>query len=104
MPQLPQFQSSDQNFQLMQNRWGSILNPIVTRSQNQSIILKKIQLFAASNPNIINHLLQQPLQGWKIVRQRAAASIYDSQDTNSSPQLTLYLQTSADVLIDLEVF
>lgn len=101
---LPSFQSDDLQLNLMQDRWSSILQPILSRPQNKSTILKNVILLAASNPNVVNHLLQANLQGWKIIRQRASAIVWDQQDTNATPQLTLHLRTSADVTIDLEVF
>lgn len=102
MASLPQFQSDDRTFQMMQNQWATTLNPIITRAQNNSLILKSISL--QSGANSINHLLGRKLQGWKIVRQRAAASIYDDQDSNPTPNLTLALVSDADVVVDLEVF
>lgn len=99
---LTQFQSGDRVFQMMQNSWASDLNPLLANPALQSIILKNVSLVTGSN--VINHLLQRNLQGWKIVRQRAAASIYDNQDTNQASQLTLVLVSSANVSVDLEVF
>lgn len=104
MPTLPQFQDDNRNFQLMQNQWGAILNPFLNNPANQSLILKNVALLSASNPNVVNHLLGRKLQGWKLIRVRAQATIWDTQDTNQSPQLTLNLKTSADVTVDLEVF
>lgn len=103
MAQLPQFQGyDDEAVQLLQNKWAAILNPIISAPQNNSLILKNVQLSVGDNS--IDHRLGRTLQGWKIVRQRAAASIYDKQDTNQTPQLTLKLNSSAAVSVDLEVF
>lgn len=102
MSQLPQFQSDDRNFQLMQNSWGAIINPIVNNPANLSLLLKNVSL--ANGTTTINHLLGRKLQGWKVIRQRASASIYDSQDANQYPELTLVLVSSAVVVVDLEVF
>ncbi len=88
--------------QSLQNKWATILNPIIANPTNSTLILKNVNLVAGTN--VINHLLGQKLQGWSIVRQRAAASIYDLQDNNQSPQLTLVLSASAPVVVDLEVF
>ena len=49
-------------------------------------------------------MLQRPLQGWYIVRQRALASIYDTQDSNQNPSLTLNLTSNAVVSVDIAVF
>lgn len=99
---LPIFHSDDRNFQMMQTQWASQLNQLLSKPTNSSLVLKNIQLNVGDNT--INHLLGSNLQGWKIVRQRAAASIYDKQDTNSMPSLTLILNSTATVSVDIEVF
>lgn len=103
MATLPQFQSDDRVFQMFQSQWASNINPVINNPTNQGILLKNVSLTAAG-PNMVNHLLGRKLIGWKIVRQRAAASVYDTQDANPSPELTLSLVTSANVSVDLEVY
>lgn len=102
MATLPQFQDDDRTFQLMQNQWASILNPVINNPANQSILLKSVAL--VTGDNTINHLLGRKLQGWKVVRQRSSATLYDKQDANQMPNLTLVLNASANVTVDLEVF
>lgn len=85
-----------------QVKWASIIDPVVANPANNSLILQNVSLVTGSN--VINHNLGQPLQGWKIVRQRATAAIHDNQDSNQMPQLTLVLVSSAPVSIDLEVY
>lgn len=99
---LTQFQSDDRISQMMQNSWATQLNPLLANPSLQSIILKNVLLVTGNN--VVNHKLGRTLQGWRIVRQRAAANIHDNQDNNQSPQLTLFLVSSANVSIDLEVF
>lgn len=98
MAQLPQKLTLDQ----MQQRWASILNPIIGNPVTSPIVLKSVALI--NGTTTVNHLLGQPLQGWKVIRQRAAASIHDNQDSNQTPQLTLILISTAAVVVDLEVF
>lgn len=86
----------------MENRWASLIEPVISRSQNNSLILKNITLIAGSNT--INHLLGQKLSGWKTTRINAAVTIYDNQDANQTPHLTLVLIASAPAKIELEVF
>lgn len=101
--QLPQFQGADDPVvQMLQNRWASILNPIITNPVNNSSILKDVSLVAGSNT--INHLLSQKLQGWSIIRINAAATVYDTQDSNQNPNQTLVLVSSAPCVCSLEVF
>ena len=87
---------------IAQDRWASILNPLIKNPSNNKSILKNIKLIAGTN--VINHGLGAPLQGWNPTRIRASATFYDLQDANQMPDLTLVLVSSANVVIDLEVF
>jgi len=82
--------------------WASAIEPVINNPANKSIILKNVAL--VSGQNVVNHLLGEKLVGWKTTRVRAAAVIYDIQDTNPTPALTLVLFSSAPVVVDLEVF
>ena len=95
---LPQKLSLD----MMQTAWAQQLNPIIANPTIDNLILKNISLVAGVN--VINHKLSRTLQGWKPVRVRGPSIIYDQQDSNQNPQLTLVLVASAPVVIDLEVF
>lgn len=86
----------------MQTKWASQLNPLLKLPTNQGLILQEVELTTGNN--VVNHLLGRNLQGWFLVRKRAAAEIYDTQDDNSMPNLTLQLNTNADVSVDLFVF
>lgn len=99
---LPMFQNEDQDLQLLQNKWASILNPVLANPLNSVLILKNVKL--GSGVNSVDHLLQRKLEGWFIVRKRGSADIYDIQDTNQSSHLTLKLNSSAPVSVDLAVF
>lgn len=100
--QLPKFGTTDQALNLLQTRWAQSLNPVISLPMLQQNTLTSVSLVTGSNT--INHLLGRKLQGWIIVRQRAAASIYDTQDANTMPELTLQLTTDADVVVDVVVF
>jgi hypothetical protein len=65
-------------------------------------LLKGVVL--AVGDNTIRHGLGSALSGWTVVRQRAAATIYDKQDSNTIPASTLVLNSSAAVTVDLYVF
>lgn len=99
---LPIYKDTSQTFMLLQTNWKSQLDPILSNPTIQNLILKNVLLI--NGTTVINHLLGHKLRGWKIVRQRAAASIYDNQDSNQTPQLTLILISDAAVSVDLEVF
>lgn len=87
---------------LMQTKWAQILNVLLRNPSLNCSILAKVPL--AEGSNTINHLLGRRLTGWRIVRQRAAAEIYDTQDSNPNPTQTLLLTASAAAVVDLEVF
>lgn len=84
-------------------QWKSQLDPILAKESNLPVFLVNVSLKAGID-NVINHKLGRKLTGWKITRQRQSAIIYDNQDSNQKPDLTLILLTNADVSIDLEVF
>lgn len=99
---LPKYKSDDQSLTLMQSAWASQLDPVIELPTNNGLILKQVRLIIGSN--IVNTRLSRNLQGWYIVRQRGLASIYDTQDSNSQPNLTLLLTSSANVTVDIFVF
>lgn len=86
----------------MQTTWAQQLDPIISNPTVNNLVLKNVSL--VTGVNVINHLLGRTLQGWSTSRIRAAATLYDQQDTNQTPTLTLVLVASAPVVIDLVVF
>jgi len=99
---LPQYQGADQTLQLMQSAWSTLLDPILRNPVNSSVIIPNVTL--VTGDNVINTRLARKLIGWSIIRKRAAADIYDKQDTNQTPTLTLVLNSSAPCVVDLEIF
>lgn len=99
---LPIFNTAIRELSMLQTQWKSQLDPVIADPSNNSIILKNISLVIGTNT--INTRLGRTLQGWKIVRQRSPGAIYDNQDTNQTPNLTLILISDAIVSIDLEIF
>lgn len=100
---LPKFQSDVKELGLLQSTWAAILNVFIQNPSNQCIILHSVSL--ASGANSINHLLGRKLIGWRVVRWHGAwVQIYDTQDTNQIPDLTLNLVTGGAVTVDIEVF
>lgn len=99
---LPQFQSDDRPFQMMQNQWASILTPVLNSPiVNGRLITGQALINGATT---INHRLDRKLQGWVIVGNNAAATIYDSQTTNTMPDKTLILNSSAACIVAIWVF
>jgi hypothetical protein len=96
--QLPQKLPID----LMQQRWASQLNPVLANLLVQGQLLPNIVLL--SGANVINHKLGRDLIGWFITRKNDAANIYDTQDINQMPDLTLNLTSDMTVKISVWVF
>jgi hypothetical protein len=94
--------TTDRIINQIQQNTAKVVNPLTTVPLNSGSILPNVTLVTGANS--VNHLLGRALVGWFLVRQRSAASIYDTQDTNLTPTLTLSLVSSADVVVDIFVF
>lgn len=99
---LPIYQSDSKEMSMMQTAWASELNPLLSNPMLAGRLLRNVAL--VSGDNTINHKLGRKLQGWLIVRKRAAADIYDKQDNNTMPDLTLVLNASTAVVVDIYCF
>lgn len=87
---------------MLQTQWASSINPVLTNPLINGIFLKNIALI--NGTTIINHRLQRDIQGYLIVGINAAATIFDNQATNQSPDLTLSLTSNAACIVNLYVF
>jgi len=94
--------TTDQDLATVQQNLVRVLNPIFSTQTLGGNILSNVALTTGSNT--INHKLGRVLSGWQIIRLRAASTIFDTQDSNQTPQLTLTLNSSAPVVCDLYVF
>lgn len=95
-------QSTDRNMNQLQQNINEAMQPLLQNALLNGQLLANVKLL--SGPNIINHGLGRVLQGWLIVRQRAAGTVYDLQDANTQPALTLALTASANTNVDLYVY
>lgn len=94
--------TSDRITNQIQDNISKVTTPLTAIPLNSGSLLQSVSL--VSGANSVNHKLGRALVGWFIVRQRAAASVYDTQDTNPTPTLTLNLVSSANVVVDVYVF
>lgn len=99
---LPLIHTEDRDTNMLQTTWASQLNPLLAAPFSSGILLEGIVL--SSGANVVNHKLGRKLKGWVVTRLRASATIYDTQDTNQRPELTLNLTASAAVTVDIFVF
>jgi hypothetical protein len=99
---LPTYQTKDVTLTLLQSNWATMLNPLLEMPLTQGQILEGVRL--VNGANAIDHKLGRKLQGWWIVRLRASATVFDTQDSNPTPERNLRLTSSANVTVDLYVF
>lgn len=99
---LNKFQGGDTPFQLLQTSWATDINPLLSSPLATPLILSNVSLSIGTT--VINHKLGKKLTGWNVIGINAAASIYDAQASNQTPQLTLVLISDAPVIVNLLVF
>lgn len=95
--------SAIRDLNLIQNNIDSAIGDLASNQFISGIIIKEVELIAGQD-NIINHKLGKKPIGWLLVRKRGLGDVYDLQDTNSTPNLTLILRTSVNVTVDIRVF
>lgn len=99
MSSLPLFKSDDQSLSLMQTRWKSQLDPVISNEIVSGQLLPNVSLI--NGVTIINHKLGRALIGWFVTDQNAVANIYRSKPKNDT---TLTLTSDAAVVVSLWVF
>ena len=95
-------QTNDSTLNRMQDNILRSVNPVVSNPLVDGQLLKGVSL--QSGANLINHGLGRDLVGWIVTRLRQSATIYDTQDTNKTPSLTLQLVASGGCTADIYVF
>ena len=93
------FLSSKLPWELANNKWASVLNPILQNPLNSANILKNVSLVTGSNT--INHGLGRIMQGWWFIDIDAAITYYRSQPLNN---LTLTITCSGPANVSIGVF
>jgi len=86
----------------LQQQWSAQLNPVLANLLVQGQLLTGISLQLGTTQ--VNHKLQRKLIGWFITGIDGVATVYDNQATNQTPDLTLSLTSTANVLVNLWVF
>ncbi len=96
-------QTTDRNINQLQSNIIPPLNALLQIPIVNGVMLTEISLSAGAN--VVNTTLNRPLIGWIPVRFRGGSAVlYDTQADNTTPGLTLQLNASAPVTIDLWVF
>ncbi len=95
------FKSQDQSMTLMQNSWKSAIDPVLANILMGGVLQKGIKL--TTGVNSVNTKLGRNLQGYLVTAMYDNfAQIYTT--TSLNPSLTLTLNSSADVTVDLYCF
>lgn len=100
---LKRVQSTDREINQLQTNLIDYIQPVINSQIVSGYVIQNVALRTGIS-NVVPHGLGRPLIGWFIVRQRGPASVYDTQDTNTTPAQNLILITSADVSVNLFVF
>lgn len=105
---LPLLQAQDPVMNRYQTQLQGALMPI---TNNPAAIAQQVMVSGSPNitlttgaPNVIPIGLSSPLQGWFLTRNKSQAVVWDSQDSNSTPDKTLVLNTSANTVVQIMVF
>lgn len=95
--------TSDPELRKVQENLGAELDELRV-SPLASVALLTSQAISSSAFTEVAHGLGRTLRGWIPVRVRADVRLWDGQDTNPRPEMTLRLRASAAVTVDLLVF
>jgi hypothetical protein len=103
LPKFDKIQTNDPAINIILDSLEKTLNPVFDNPLLSGQQLKNIAL--VTGINVVNHKLGRKLQGWFITRPRAvAATFFDTQDTNKLPALTLEINSSVDIIVDIYVY
>jgi hypothetical protein len=89
--------------QRLQDSIANSFNAFETLPQLDSVLVENITLFAGGD-NQVNHNLKRKLIGWQIIRQNAAAIVYESDTTNTQPSSVIILKTTIDCTVSFIFF
>lgn len=89
-------------WELANPKWAASINPVLANPISQGLLIKGFVL--ATGDNVINHGLGRQLQGYIVILKSANVTIYDKQQINQMPDLTLVLTASGAATVSLYVF
>lgn len=92
----------DQDLNRVQSNVEKALTPVLTNLLLDSNLVREVPLVVGTN--VVDHKLGRAPIGYIITRQRAAANIYDVQDTNSTPSKNFLINSDAVTNVDVYFF
>lgn len=104
MSAIPLVQTTDRNVNQLQQNFAQAISPLLSNPLigNGFALMKNVTVVTGNN--IIPTGLNRNIQGWIVIRNRANATFYDAQDSNSQSTKTLLLVSSASSVIDIYIF
>lgn len=96
---LPKIKNDNQALQIMQDKWASILNPLLSKPISNSNFLQNVTIVTGNN--VINHLLDRKQQGWIVADIDGFATLARNAPFNDK---TLTLVSSGPCNVNLVVF
>lgn len=103
MKDLKLIKAADKELSRLQSNLEQWAASVLKAGLSDGVLLESVSL-STGDTNAVQHKLGRAPRGWIIVRQRANANIWDSQDANVFKTKSLALECSADVIVDLWVF
>lgn len=83
-------------------KWAATLNPLLANPLVSGRIINDVAV--VTGDNVINHGLGDTLQGYIVIGNNANVTVYDKQQVNPRPYLTLILVASGAAVLSLYVF
>jgi hypothetical protein len=99
---IDRLQTLDPELRRVQENLLSASRSLVTNPLLDGRLLEGVVVGTSSTE--LSHGLGRKLRGWFPTRRRADARVWDTQDGNTRPELTLLLTASAAVTLDLWVY
>jgi hypothetical protein len=94
----------DKDVALLQQNCYLVFNEINHKEIIDGIVVRNVSIPTGSVVKV-DHKLGRAPEGWIVIRKRANADVWDTQDANlSNKSIHLYLNSSADVVVDLWIF
>lgn len=90
-------------FNNLQDNIQAVLEPLIRDPFMDGVILKDISLINTLAGQHINHGLGRKPQGFIVVSQDRAASIYWKQSSNTTPDKTIWMFTNSPIPVNVNL-
>jgi len=94
--------SSDRVLNMIQSNLANTIDQVVSNPLISGSFVNSVSL--VSGLNTVNHKLGRRPLGFIITRKNANQNVWDTQDANTQPELTYFLNSSGTVTVDIYFF